>query len=58
MNRWSAGENPFSSADWAPSWKKTTVSEDEWQTRRAELRTETAHWLDALRTPRDVRGSS
>jgi hypothetical protein len=55
MNRWSAGENPFSSADWAPSWKKTTVSEDEWQTRRAELRTETARWLDALRTPRDVR---
>lgn len=27
MNRWSAGENPFDTADWAVSWRKTVVSE-------------------------------
>lgn len=54
MNRWSAGENPFGSADWSASWKKTTVSDDEWRTRRAELRDEALRWLEALRTPRDV----
>src|SRR5262245_5633247 len=54
MNRWSAGENPFGSADWSTSWKKTTVSEAEWKTRRAELRTETTRWLEALGTPREV----
>jgi hypothetical protein len=54
MNRWSAGENPFATADWSTSWKKTTVSDEEWRTRRAELRTEATRWLEALRTPRDV----
>ena len=54
MNRWSAGENPFGTADWSTSWKKTTVSDEEWRTRRAELRTEATRWLEALRTPRDV----
>jgi hypothetical protein len=54
MNRWNAGENPFGSADWSTSWKKTTVSDDEWKARRSELRTETTRWLEALRTPREV----
>ena len=54
MNRWSGGENPFANADWSTSWKKTMVSDEEWKTRRTELRTETARWLEALRTPRDV----
>jgi len=54
MNRWSAGENPFGTADWSTSWTKTTVSDEEWRTRRAELRTEASRWLEALRTPRDV----
>ncbi len=54
MNRWTTGENPFANADWGASWKKTTVSEEEWRTRRAELRTETTRWLQALGTPRDV----
>jgi hypothetical protein len=55
MNRWSAGENPFKTADWKASWKKTVVSEQDWATLRAELRTEAARWLNALRTPREVR---
>ena len=55
MNRWSAGENPFGDADWSASWKRTTVSDEEWQRLRSELRAEAARWLDALRTPREVR---
>jgi hypothetical protein len=54
MNRWHAGENPFKEADWSASWRKAAVSEDEWQTLRAQLRVEAARWLDALRMPRDV----
>ena len=54
MNRWSAGENPFTDADWSASWKKTTVSETEWQKLRTDLRAEAARWLTALRTPREV----
>jgi hypothetical protein len=54
MNRWTTGENPFADADWSTSWKKTTVSDEEWRTRREELRTETGRWLEALGTPRDV----
>ena len=54
MNRWTSGENPFANADWSTSWKKTTVSEDEWRARRAELRTEATRWLEALGTPREA----
>jgi hypothetical protein len=54
MNRWSAGENPFGSADWSASWKRTSVSDDEWQELRTALRSEAHRWLDAIRTPRDV----
>ena len=54
MNRWRAGENPFADADWGASWKKTTVSDEDWRTRRAELQAEATRWLEALGTPRDV----
>ena len=54
MNRWSAGESPFEGADWSASWRKTTVSEEEWATLRSALRSEAERWLQALRTPRDV----
>jgi hypothetical protein len=54
MNRWSAGENPFESADWKASWKKTTVSETEWKDLRARLREEASRWLEVLRTPREI----
>jgi hypothetical protein len=54
MNRWSGGGNPFKDADWGASWKKTTVSEDEWRTLRADLRAETTRWLNTLRTPREL----
>src|SRR5690349_16207037 len=55
MNRWSNGDDPFTDADWSASWKQTTVSEDEWRKLRADLRAEATRWLNALRTPREVR---
>ena len=54
MNRWSQGENPFGSADWKASWKRTSVSEPEWRQRIADLRAEAVRWLGVVRTPRDV----
>ena len=55
MNRWSQGEkNPFATADWAASWKKTSVSEEQWQMLRQQLRGEADRWLAALRMPREV----
>jgi hypothetical protein len=54
MNRWSAGENPFDGADWSASWRKTSVSDAEWQELRTALRTEAHRWLEALSVPRDV----
>jgi hypothetical protein len=55
MNRWSDGEDPFDNADWSSSWKKTTVSDDEWRKLRADLRAQATRWLNVLRTPREVR---
>jgi len=56
MNRWSRGENPFSDADWSAAWKKTKVTEPEWEALRIQLRDEAAKWLVVLRTPREVQG--
>lgn len=54
MNRWSAGENPFGSADWGQSWRKTAVSDAEWRQRIAELRAEATRWLGTVSRPREV----
>jgi hypothetical protein len=54
MNRWAGGENPFNDADWSASWRKTTVSDAEWERLRADLRDQAGRWLEALRTPREV----
>ena len=56
MNRWSRGENPFGNADWSAAWKKTKVTEPEWEALRIQLRDEGAKWLVVLRTPREVQG--
>ena len=57
MNRWSAGENPFTDANWASSWRKTAVSDAEWRQLRMDFQSEATRWLEALRTPRDVNES-
>ncbi len=54
MNRWAAGESPFQSADWSASWRRTSVSADEWQQLRTEIGAEARRWLDAVREPREV----
>jgi hypothetical protein len=54
MNRWSGGENPFDGADWSASWRKTSVSDREWQELRTGLASEAHRWLDGLRKPREV----
>jgi hypothetical protein len=56
LNRWSQGENPFTNANWAASWQKTSVTEAEWEALRIRLRDEGARWLVVLRTPRQVEG--
>jgi hypothetical protein len=56
MNRWAGGENPFLDADWRASWKRSRVSESEWQTLRRALRQEVDRWHTALQSPREVSG--
>ncbi len=54
MNRWAAGENPFDDANWANSWRNTTVSETEWAQLRNALRHEVGQWQKAVKQPRNV----
>jgi hypothetical protein len=45
MNRWASGEaNPFANSDWEASWKRTTVTDDQWRTLRDNLRRESQAW--------------
>ena len=55
VNRWADGSPPpWPDMDWTLSWRRTTVSEAEWQSLRDELRREAARWAEALVTPRVV----
>jgi len=55
MNRWAGGDDKaFENADWGASWRKTTVTDGEWQQLRNNLRGEAIRWLEEMRTPRDV----
>jgi hypothetical protein len=54
MNRWAAGENPFTSADWEAAWRIGVVSEAEWERLRADLRSQIDSWLAALAVPREL----
>ena len=54
MNRWSQGErDPWSTAEWTASWRRSTVNDQEWSTLRQALATEARTWLETLRSPRD-----
>ena len=49
MNRWAQGEeNPFANADWEAAWKRTTVSESEWNALSRDLRNECDAWRKAV----------
>jgi hypothetical protein len=45
LNRWAAGEpNPWADADWDASWKRTQVTDEQWQELRDALRHEFRKW--------------
>ena len=48
LNRWSHGEDPWRDSDYAASWKRQTVTDEEWATLRANLRREANAWIDAV----------
>jgi hypothetical protein len=49
LNRWAAGEaNPFADADWEASWKRTSVTDDQWRKLRDNLRRQTDTWRKAV----------
>ena len=55
LNQWLAGADaPWQNADWTAAWKRNAVSDDEWRTRRADLRRELSAWIDGMRTPREL----
>ena len=55
LNRWSAGEqNPWSTADWTASWKRTSVTDEEWAALQSRLRDATSRWQRALAAPREM----
>jgi hypothetical protein len=45
LTRWAAGEaNPWANADWEASWRRTTVTDEQWQKLRDELRRHVEAW--------------
>ena len=55
MNEWRSGvKNPWAKADWTMSWRKTSVSDEEWKRLRTELRRQTHQWLGALGAAREL----
>ena len=55
LNRWARGDhNAFANANYAASWRRTHVSDDEWHARIDQLRSEAITWHEQLLRPRDV----
>jgi DinB superfamily len=55
MNRWSGGNpDPWSGADWAASWKRTSLDDGQWAALRNRLREQCRQWHDALQRPREM----
>jgi hypothetical protein len=53
--RWSEGEpNPWATADWAASWRRTTVNDAEWAALRTRLREGARRWHTALQQPHEM----
>jgi hypothetical protein len=49
LNRWAEGERDFwADADWDASWKRTVVTDDQWQKLRDALRHEYKKWHAAV----------
>ena len=55
MNRWAReGGNPFADARWDDAWTTTSVTAQQWDTIRGELRNEAQRWSQTLESPREV----
>ena len=55
MNRWAReGGNPFADATWDVAWRTSQVDDKEWRSILDGLKEEAGHWLQALRSPREV----
>ena len=54
LNRWSRSENPFADADYSASWRRQTVTDEEWQTLREQLTTEVRRWRQKIASARDL----
>ena len=54
MNRWANGEKPWKTADWSASWRRASVTEDQWAELRRSFATETRNWLAVIKEPREV----
>jgi hypothetical protein len=48
LNRWNQGDDPFGDANYAASWRRTSVDEDRWRELRDGLRHEARTWLRAI----------
>jgi hypothetical protein len=53
LNRWARGQDPWRSANYAESWKRTTVSADQWRVLRDSLAAEVRQWDKAIAERRD-----
>jgi hypothetical protein len=49
LTRWIGGEeNPWATADWNASWRRTAVSEDQWRALLGNLRKDAEVWRNAV----------
>ena len=53
MNRWTRGEDPWSDANFAASWERQDVDEEQWRRLRAAFAAEARAWMTAAAEPRD-----
>jgi len=54
LNRWSRGEEPFATADYAASWDRIAVSSNEWKERIRSLSREIETWRESIKNLRDL----
>lgn len=56
MNRWAAGEDPFSDANWAAAWEQPEVTTSEWDVLRESFAATCRRWQTNLQADRTVAG--
>ncbi len=55
LNRWAGGNPPpWPDMDWTASWRRQTVTDEEWRSLREELRREASRWAEVLASPPEV----